>query len=529
MNTWDGLKIKLQPKQSLLARLWNDSVTRRLGGGGARGGAKSGGGRRLILQRRFDYPCTSGLLLRRTLKKLYESHIVKLFEEFPMLRPWYRDQRKELVFPNGSRLVFGSAEHEADMANFYSAEYPDIFVDEAQEFTQGELEQLAGANRCTSNPDITPKMLFTFMPGMTDSGLPPKGLPYLKRVFVDGDIRGEEKLHRWAFVQAFSWDNIEWARKELARDQVGHGEHRPGDNQCECQDCVFYSWSEPQRRDYFITRTEYGANLAGITNASLRDAWLHGKWDVFQGQYFPQFSRARHVISQQQALGMVQPWHVCTISGDWGYDHPHSIHFHAQDEHKRVITFAELWGREVGETELGQKITAMAGGRKFRSFAFSWDAGKLSPRSRPNLPKSMMQLVADALGPGIPKPHPADSSPGSRVSGARLMSQVLDSDMWLISDACPKLIECLSSLVRDPDNTEDVLKVDFSENGIGDDPYDSARMGLQHMLGSSVKPERVLLEERLAGVRQTFAQRPEGPASPITGADPFAAFGGKKA
>src|SRR6266581_4361111 len=66
------------------------------------------------------------------------SHIVKLFEEYPVSREWWNEQRKELAFPNGSLLFFGSAEHEKDMANFYSAEFADIMVDEAQEFSQEE-------------------------------------------------------------------------------------------------------------------------------------------------------------------------------------------------------------------------------------------------------------------------------------------------------------------------------------------------------------------------------------------------------
>jgi len=77
------------------------------------------------------------------------------------------------------------------------------------------------------------------------------------------------------------------------------------------------------------------------------------------------------------------------------------------------------------------------------------------------------------------------------------MSQLLDTDQWLISEDCPHLIECLPSLIRDPNNPEDVLKVDYSENHIGDDPYDAARMGLQWMLGASQKPLEQRLQERL--------------------------------
>lgn len=75
-----GLEIRLQPKQSEIWRRWDEQKYTRIGFGGARGGAKSGGGRRLMLLRRFKYPKTTGLVLRRTYPELYKSHIVKLFE-----------------------------------------------------------------------------------------------------------------------------------------------------------------------------------------------------------------------------------------------------------------------------------------------------------------------------------------------------------------------------------------------------------------------------------------------------------------
>lgn len=478
----DSLKIRLQPKQVDLWNLWDDEIHGRLGFGGARGGAKSGGGRRCMLRRRLKYPNTTGIILRRTFNELYQSHIIKLFEEFPGIQEWYRGISKELKLPNGSRLFFGSAEHPGDMENFYSSEYADIMPDEAQEFSQSELEKLTGSNRCTSNSAIMPKMICTFMPGYSESGIPPRGLQYLKRVFVDGDYRGEETKQNWAFVQAFAWDNIEWARKELERDEISENE--------------FYSWSAEDRRTYFITRTHFGATLAAITDKNLRDAWLYGKWDVFQGQYFSNFSYEKHVITPEEAKERIKPWHKRWMSGDWGFDHPHAVYWHVQDELGRVITYREQYGRQVGEPELGKIITDKSAGEKLVAFPFSWDAGKQSKRSPKQFPKSINQLLADSLGKGLPQPFPADASPGSRIAGWRLMYQLIDSGMWQITADCPKLIECIPSLVRSPENTEDVMKVDWSENGIGDDPADSARMGLQHMLGSVQKPKEQLIQEQ---------------------------------
>lgn len=437
-----------------------------------------------MLLRRFDYPNTTGLILRRTYPELYKSHIFKLFDEFPIIRNWWNEQRKEISFPNNSKLFFGSAEHENDMGAFYSAEFADIMVDEAQEFSQGELERLSGSNRCTANSAIIPKMLYTFMPGLSESGLPPKGLNYLKRVFVDGVRRGEENRRNWTFIQAFSWDNIEWARKELERDGVSEEE--------------FYSWSEAQRREYFIERTEYGASLAALTNTYLRDAWLYGKWDVFQGQYFQNFRYEKDTVDAESIR--IQPWHKRWISGDWGFEHPACFHWHAEDENGQVTTYREFWSKGLGEAELGRKIGELSQGEDIKSFFLSWDAfGKLNKATR----KPITQLIAEELPSNVAAPRPADASPGTRISGWRLMHQLFEAGQWKISRQCEKLIECLPTLVRDMQrNSEDVLKVDHTDNYIGDDPADSARYGLAEMVVLVRKPLPIRVAERIEEIKR---------------------------
>lgn len=487
-----GTPLRLQPKQSELLRLWDESEYTRIAFGGARGGSKSGGARRCMLARRLVYPNTTGLILRRTLKQLEQSHILKLFEEYPRLRKWYRDQKKQLLFPNGSTLFFGSAQSEKDMGDYYSAEFADILIDEAQEFGIRELERLSASNRSTSNSSILSKMIYSFMPSISEDGTPPIGLPYLKRVFVEEKLKPEEASEKWIFLQAFTWDNIEWFRKELTADDINEDE--------------FYAWSESDRREYFLLRTAYGRKLSSITDKNLRDAWLYGKWDVFQGQYFANFSAEKHVLAREDVKAQIKPWHRKWISLDWGYDHPFTVHAHSQDEKGRVITFGEIWGRGVSEQELGKKIGAKWPEHKFIALPCSWDAGKLSPRAMRDLPKSIVQLITDALPPTFTRPFPADSSAGTRVSGARLLSQLLDADMWHISQDCPRLIECLPSLVRDPKNTEDVLKVDYSSNQIGDDPYDCARMGLQYMLGSSRRPMAEVIAEQARNIEDPVAR-----------------------
>jgi len=70
---------------------------------------------------------------------------------------------------------------------------------------------------------------------------------------------------------------------------------------------------------------------------------------------------------------------------------------------------------------------------------------------------------------GLPRPAPADDD---RIGGWQRMYQLLESDAWLITENCAKLIDCLPQLVRDDRRVEDIRKVD------GDDPADAARYGL---------------------------------------------------
>lgn len=251
-----------------------------------------------------------------------------------------------------------------------------------------------------------------------------------------------------------------------------------------------------------------------------------GDWNVFTGQMFPQFRNGdwtdeegmlhpSHVIPQAEAMRRVKPWNPRWISGDWGFEHPACYHWFSKDENNRVLIYDELWDRRVSEDEWGKRVTEREcewrkrwpQHQRLKIFPFSWDAGKQSSRSSKTNPKSIMQLVTKALGPEVPDPFPADSAPGTRISGWRLMSQLLDADMLAISDACPKLIECLPILIRDEENKEDVLKIDYAEGDtIGDDPADSARMGLQNEFGIAVPPVAEVAQRKIAKYAESRGQ-----------------------
>jgi hypothetical protein len=105
---------------------------------------------------------------------------------------------------------------------------------------------------------------------------------------------------------------------------------------------------------------------------------------------------------------------------------------------------------------------------------------------------------------GLPRPALADDD---RIGGWQFMYQLLESDAWLITENCARLIECLPQLVRDNHRVEDIRKVD------GDDPADAARYGL-------------VSGGRLAGVGAGFTQPGATHGSPnFAGSDAGTRFG----
>lgn len=291
-------EIGLQPKQVQLWEYWDDSPFTRVGYGGSRGGGKSGAARRCLILRRLKYPLTNGLILRRTYDELKKNHIDPMFKEFPFMRDWWSAEGKALHFPNGSIQYFGYAEHEDDVKRYAGPEFADIVPEEAGLFQEIELQMLEGSNRWTypegvdwSHPNfasgpILPKMVYPFMPGGA-------GHTYLKRIFIDRDYRENENAEAYAFIQAYGWDNVEWARESLKADGL-----TPKD---------YYALTDDQRKQYFLTKTNYGRGLAGLKDKALRDAWLSGSWTIHEGTVFPELSAQVHDLDPYlDAMGEVE-------------------------------------------------------------------------------------------------------------------------------------------------------------------------------------------------------------------------------
>lgn len=290
-----------QPKQRELSDLMEEPGVTNIDYGGSRGGGKSRGGRDVILFRRFKYPRTRALIFRRTFNELWENHIDALFRERPYTRDWYNTQTKTLSLPNGSDIVFAFGEHESDIGKRQGQAYMDIFVDEATKLTEKELDLLRMCRRWTGVPDGLCKLLLTCNPGGV-------GHSYIKRVFIDRIFKDNEIPESFAFIQAFGWDNVEWARQALSEDGLTAAD--------------YYGWTEEQRFEYFIHRTQYGRDLNALPE-QLRIQMLLGRWDYFEGQVFPELSEKLHNLDHYFDTSDDEQWSQFTkgLKLIGGFDH----------------------------------------------------------------------------------------------------------------------------------------------------------------------------------------------------------------
>jgi hypothetical protein len=408
-------QIVLQPKQSELDDLFEGPATW-IGYGGSRGGAKSGGIDRVCLRRRLDYPGSKAAIVRRVWDDVMKNHVQPILEAFPDLVPFYAN--KEINMPNGSRISFMAAETEADVTRkFWGPEFMDIFVDQAEQFTEKELRQIKMAARAPNQPEGKCKLGLFYNPGGVS-------VAFLKRIFYDKVYEGKERAEDFAFIQAYGWDNVEWARPALMSDGLTVEDYD--------------SWDEAKRFQYFVTRTQYGRDLDAQPE-HIRIGHLLGRFDRFAGQYFGAvFDKKKMQLSPDQVLALVKPWWTRWLSLDWGVYHHTGVLWHARgkvsaEELRKatgliskaspidlVVTYKTLMMEQQSEVEIAEAIVKNCNAVERRTIKYFF-IGPIGPERKKKL--GVAQTVELQIGRvmrkhGMPEPTLADHD---RIGGWRLM------------------------------------------------------------------------------------------------------------
>ena len=219
--------------------------------GGAAGGGKSYGQMVDALLFALKYPGSKQLVLRRTFSELDKSLIRTSLALFPREIYSFNSSTHTEKFKNGSCVDFGYCATENDVYQYQSAEYDTIRFDELTHFTEAQyiylISRVRGANS---------------FPKQIKSSTNPGGIghSWVKARFVDPSppceaFSGEDGLSR-IFIPSLLDDND------------------------------FLLRSDPS----------YKTRLLALPERDRR-AVLYGDWDIFEGQYFSEFSRDKHICS----------------------------------------------------------------------------------------------------------------------------------------------------------------------------------------------------------------------------------------
>lgn len=272
--------------------------------GGAAGGSKSKGLREIAHGECMTTPHFRALLLRRTFKELESNHILDAQLEAPEMGAECVPSAKVIRYPNGSTLQFGHCETPADAANYLSSEYDLIIFDELVTFEEVQFLLISSRARSTK-AGITPKVLAGTNPGGPQAH-------WVRMRFLDKNVDRE---------QYPDYDPSEW----------------------------LFIPSKLEDNPYLDKN--YERKLLSLP-PEMRKAYRDGDWDIFPGQYFPEWRKAKHVTVEHVAY----PVHMeRVLSMDWGFVKPGSVgwwvlddgHAYREEEYIFSRTTAFDVGKEI--------------------------------------------------------------------------------------------------------------------------------------------------------------------------------------
>ena len=179
----------------------------------------------------------------------------------------------------------------------------------------------------------------------------------------------------------------------------------------------------------------------------LRMAYLEGNWDVFEGQFFREFFRDKHVV---QPFVIPESWLRFRSIDPSGRDGITSCHWYAIDWNSRVFVYREHYGTGKDADQHAKEIARLSEGEKYRYTVIDSAAF-----SKLGLPETMAEIYNRC---GVSGLTPASKQ---RVVGWNTVHTYLRWDentdpKIKIFSTCENLIRTLPSLVHDDLHPEDL-------------------------------------------------------------------------
>lgn len=278
--------------------------------GGAAGGGKSKALVMEALLRCLAHPGTQAYLFRRSYRELEDTLIAEALRSIPEELREYKASAHEIRLPNGSVMRFRHCLNERDRFLYQGAEIHWLFIDELTHFTRPIYDFLKSRLRAKKSLGIRPVVRCASNPG----GI---GHAWVRAHFVD--IGQPDVIHERV---------VESREAGRQTRSVLYIPARALDNPHIGKDYIFELEQKPK---------------------ALRDALLHGKWDAFDGQAFPELTDDPVRYKQRRHTHVIEPFEIPAAwpryrSFDFGYARPFSVGWWACGPDGEVYRYREWYG-----------------------------------------------------------------------------------------------------------------------------------------------------------------------------------------
>lgn len=403
-----------------------------VGYGGAAFGGKSYG--LLILARVAAelWPGAQIAYFRRTYSQLDGpgAAIQKSYEIFTNVAT-DRDGGKEWTWDK-SAFYFRHCQTEADVYAYQSQDIDILIVDEATHFTWFIIDYLLTRNRASG---------FIKEPGFKPFAVLPTN---------PGNVG-----HVW-YSQIFDVEQKQGKHEQLKRTQNPNGKYSS----------VYFIPAFLEDNQIGVSNDpEYESRLME-RDPEIARALRYGDWSVFAGQAFSTWMRGRIACKPFAIPDHWPKWRAV----DYGLAHPFIAGWFTLDPRiKRVYVYRAVMKPGLTDTQQARLIQTDTPPDEIISHTYA------SPDmwARKTVGTRIFTSVDEYKDEGVFLTRADNDRLGGKRKLDRLLMDAIDGlPMLQIFEPYYDIFKCMATLVRDPANPEDVLKVD------GDDPYDMLRYGL---------------------------------------------------
>ncbi len=398
--------------------------------GGAKGGGKSYAMRAEAVRQAMSAPNVRGLILRRTFPEVRKNTLDPMILELraSAVEFRYNGLNKQVIFPNGSSIEFSYCRNFQDVARYQGIEYDFICIEELTHWKEDEFKIIKSCLR-SSRVGIIPNFFASTNPGGV-------GHAWVRRIWINRAFEKGETPEDYAFVSANVYDNY------------------------------VLMHSQP----------EYMMDLEDLPD-TLREAFLHGNWDVFEGQYFPEFRREDHVVTPFYPNDGIKLRLICL---DYGYLAPSCVLWMAIDNQNKVYVYRELYVTEHTYSKLAAKIAAMTPPTERREIkTLIADPAIVNKRSDTTGTTGKNELEKNLDGIKVLAGNNRRIDGWLRVRQHLQLSTNhatgLKEPLLVVTENCQNLIRTLPELIYDQSNNEDC------DTKKEDHAPDCLRYGLMHI------------------------------------------------